>query len=156
MDLVAVTPHLNLYDERWPIRSYQRVLPPPKFVFRGGDHPHRRGEALDSLVCAGTIISGGKVEHSILGPRTHIHSFSHIQDSILFEGVEVDRHARIRRAIIEKDVYIPPRFEVGFDLEQDKGRGFEVSEGGVVVVPGTALLGRPRRSHSPARRPAHG
>ncbi len=135
MDLVSVEPELNLYDERWPIRSYQRVLPPPKFVFGGGEDGARRGRALDSMVCPGSIVSGGTVTGSILGPLVRINSYSFVRDSILFEGVDVGRHARIQRAIVEKGVKIPAHAEIGFDLVKDRARGFTVTDGEVVVVP---------------------
>ena len=94
----------------------------------------RRGQALDSIVCQGTIISGGQVERSIVGPNVRINSYSHVEDSILLEGVDIGRHARVRRAIIDKGVRIPPGIEIGFDHEHDRARGFTVSEGGVIVI----------------------
>ena len=138
MDLIAVNPLLNMYDDHWPIRTFQPNLPPPKFVF--GSHGYdgdRRGTALDSVVCAGTVISGGQVERSIVGPMVRINSFSSVSDSILFEGVEVGRHCRIRRAIIDKGVRIPPGTEIGFDLERDRQRGFTISDQGIVTIPKT-------------------
>ncbi len=108
MDLVSVDPLLNMYDERWPIRTYHPNFPPPKFVFAEEGPDARRGQALDSIVCQGSIISGGHVERSILGPNMRINSFAHVQDSILFDGVDIGRQARIRRAIIDKGVHIPP------------------------------------------------
>jgi glucose-1-phosphate adenylyltransferase len=94
----------------------------------------RRGQALDSIVCQGSIISGGTVERSILGTNTRVNSFAHVQDSILLDHVDIGRHARVRRAIIDKHVQIPPGTEIGFDHDQDRARGFTVSEGGVVVI----------------------
>ena len=136
MDLIEVDPVLNLYDQEWPIRTFQPQLPPPKFVF--SDHGHgehvRRGEALDSMVCQGCIISGGHIRHSILSPNVRINSYTRIEHSILFDGVEVGRHCRIRRAIIDKDVTIPPHTTIGYDLDQDRDRGFVVSDQGVVVI----------------------
>lgn len=134
MDLIAVDPLLNMYDQRWPIRTDQPNLPPPKFVFAEEGPEARRGEAVDSIVCTGTVVSGGQVSGSILGPRTRINSFSRVEDSILFDGVKVGRHARIRRAIIDKDVEIPPGAEIGYDRELDIERGFVVSPGGVTVI----------------------
>jgi glucose-1-phosphate adenylyltransferase len=134
-DLVAVKPELNLYDENWPIRTYQRVLPPPKFVFGGRGDPNRKGHALDSIVCPGCIVSGGKVVGSVLGPCVRINSYALVEDSILFDDVQVGRHAKIRRAIVEKQVHIPEGVEVGYDLEKDRARGFSVSPNGVVVIP---------------------
>ncbi|MCS6864891.1 MAG: glucose-1-phosphate adenylyltransferase [Gemmataceae bacterium] len=137
MDLVAVEPVLNLYDASWPIRTLQPQLPPPKFVFSGeGPVGHaRRGEALDSIVCAGCIVSGGQVRRSILSPRVRINSYAVVEDSILLDGVDVGRYCRIRRAIIDKDVKLPPYTVIGYDLEFDRRRGFVVTEQGVVVVP---------------------
>ena len=135
MDLVSVEPALNLYDEQWPIRTYERVLPPPKFVFRGGADSDRIGRALDSIVCSGCVVSGGLVEGSILGPRVRINSYSEVHDSLLFDGVKVGRHCKIRRAIIDKDIDIPENTEIGYDLERDRQRGFKVTESGIVVIP---------------------
>jgi glucose-1-phosphate adenylyltransferase len=136
MDLVEVDPVLNLYDREWPIRTYQPQLPPPKFVFcdDGPREQARRGEAHDSMVCQGCIISGGHVRRSILSANVRVNSYAHVENSILFEGVDVGRHARIRRAIIDKAVRIPPNTTVGYDLEQDRQRGFQVTEQGVVVI----------------------
>lgn len=134
MDLVSVDPELNLYDEHWPIRTYLPHYPPPKFVFAEAGQSPRRGQALDSIVCNGSILSGGSVEGSILGFNTRINSYAHVANSILFEGVNVARHAKVRRAIIDKGVHIPPGIEIGFDHEHDRARGFTVTEGGVVVI----------------------
>jgi glucose-1-phosphate adenylyltransferase len=136
MDLVEIDPVLNLYDHEWPIRTAQPQLPPPKFVFsdEGVRGLARRGEAHDSMVCQGCILSGGHVRRSILSPNVRVNSFALVEDSILFEGVDVGRHCRIRRAIVDKDVHIPPHTTIGHDLEHDRARGFVVSEGGVVVI----------------------
>jgi glucose-1-phosphate adenylyltransferase len=135
MDLIEVDPVLNLYDRDWPIRTFQPQLPPPKTVFSetGGEHS-RRGEALDSMVCQGSIISGGHVRRSILSPNVRVNSFAVVNDSILFSGVDVGRHCRIRRAIIDKDTKIPPGTTIGFDLEADRRRGFTITEQGIVVI----------------------
>jgi glucose-1-phosphate adenylyltransferase len=136
MDLVAVDPVLNLYDREWPIRTLQPQLPPPKFVF-DNDGPRenaRRGEAHDSMVCSGCIISGGHVRRSILSPNVRVNSYALVDECILYEGVDVGRHSRIRRAIIDKDVKIPPNTTIGYELEQDRRRGFQVTEQGVVVI----------------------
>ena len=109
MDLIEIDPVLNLYDRDWPIRTHQPQLPPPKFVFRddgAGEHA-RRGEAHDSMVCQGCIICGGHVRRSILSPNVRVNSFAVVENSILFDGVDVGRHCRIRRAIIDKDVQDP-------------------------------------------------
>lgn len=134
MDLVHVDPQLNVYDEHWPLRSYLPNYPPPKFVFAGEGPEARRGTALDSIVCMGSILSGGTVSGSILGPNCRINSYARVQDSILFEGVQVGRHAKIRRAIIDKGVHIPQGIEIGYDIEQDRSRGFAFSDGGIVVI----------------------
>lgn len=141
MDLVAIDPVLNLYDREWPIRTFQPQLPPPKFVFSDdGLRGHvRRGEALDSMICQGSIVSGGQVRHSILSTNVRVNSYSVVEHSILFDGVDVGRHCRIRRAIIDKDVRIPPHSTIGYDLEQDRQRGFTVTEQGVVVIPKAEL-----------------
>ncbi|MBV8169682.1 MAG: glucose-1-phosphate adenylyltransferase [Alphaproteobacteria bacterium] len=136
MDLVEVDPVLNLYDRDWPIRTHHPQLPPPKFVFRDeqtGDQA-RRGEAHDSMVCQGCIVSGGHVRKSILSPNVRINSFALVEESILFTGVNVGRHSRIRRAIIDKDVKIPPGTTIGYDLNRDRKRGLVVTDQGIVVV----------------------
>ena len=106
-------------------------MPPPKFVHTTAD---RRGAAFDSIVCQGSIVSGGQVFRSILSPGVRIHSYALVEDSILFDGVEVGRHARIRRAIIDKDVKIPPRFEIGYNPQADRARGFAITDEGITVV----------------------
>jgi glucose-1-phosphate adenylyltransferase len=136
MDLIEVDPLLNLYDQEWPIRTRQPQLPPPKFVFsdEGARGQARRGEAHDSMVCQGCIISGGHVRRSILSPKVRVNSFAIVESSILFEGVDVGRYCRIRRAIIDKEVKIPPHTTIGHDLEHDRQRGFLVTEQGIVVI----------------------
>jgi glucose-1-phosphate adenylyltransferase len=136
MDLVAVDPVLNLYDLEWPIRTQMPQLPPPKFVFsdEGPRGQVRRGEALDSMVCPGSIVSGGHVRRSILSPNVRVNSYATVEESILFEGVQVGRHSTIRRAIIDKDVSIPAGMTIGIDPEHDRRRGFMVTEQGVVVI----------------------
>jgi glucose-1-phosphate adenylyltransferase len=136
MDLVDISPVLNLYDHDWPIRTLQPNWPPPKFVFCGEGQlgVARRGEAIDSMVCQGCIVSGGHVGRSILSPNVRINSFAVVEDSILFEGVDVGRHCRIRRAIIDKDVRIPASTTIGYDLDHDRKRGFTITEQGVVVI----------------------
>jgi glucose-1-phosphate adenylyltransferase len=134
MDLISVDPLLNLYDRHWPIRTYQPNYPPPKFVFAEHGEAARRGQALDSIVCHGTIVSGGQVERSVLGPNVRINSYSHVEDSVLFEGVSIGRRARVRRTIIDKEVEIPPDIEIGFDHELDRNRGFLVTDSGLTVI----------------------
>jgi glucose-1-phosphate adenylyltransferase len=136
MDLIEVDPVLNLYDREWPIRTNQPQLPPPKFVFSdaGPGDQARRGEAHDSMVSPGCIISGGHVRKSILSANVRVNSFAVVENSILFEGVNVGRHCRVRRAIIDKDVRIPANSTIGHDLDHDRRRGFTVTEQGVVVI----------------------
>jgi glucose-1-phosphate adenylyltransferase len=136
IDLVSVEPELNLYAEDWPIRTMQPQLPPPKFVHAADGPPGqaRRGEALDSLVSPGCIVSGGHVTRSILSPKVRVNSYAVVDDTILFEGVDVGRYCRIRRAIIDKEVKLPPYTVLGYDLEFDRKRGFTITEQGVVVV----------------------
>jgi glucose-1-phosphate adenylyltransferase len=135
MDLVAVHPELNLYDETWPIRTYQPQSPPPKFVFAdtAGASP-RVGQALDSMVCPGCIVSGGQVRRSILSAKVRVNSWATVEDSILFDGVDIGRHARIRRAIIDKGVRIPEKMKIGFDADHDRARGFTITDSGIVVI----------------------
>jgi glucose-1-phosphate adenylyltransferase len=134
MDLVSVDPLLNMYDMKWPIRTYQPNFPPPKFVFAEPGQDARRGEAVDSVVCSGSIVSGGQVRRSILGPNVRVNSYAKVEDSIVFEGVDIGRHAHVRRAIIDKGVRIPPGTQIGFDPEQDRARGFTVTEKGITVI----------------------
>jgi len=131
MDLIQIDPILNLYDRDWPIHTYQPPMPPPKFVHTD---PDRRGAALNSVVCQGAIVSGGQVYRSILSPGVRINSYALIEDAILFDHVEVGRHARIRKAIIDKDVKIPPGFDIGWNRAADLARGLTVTEDGVTVV----------------------
>jgi len=138
MDLVSVKPELNLYDRSWVVRSRPMGLPPAKFVF-GAETLGRMGVAVDSIVAAGTIVSGGKVEQSVLGFRVRVNSFSNVSESILMDGVEVGRHAKIKRAIVDKRVVIPAGCEIGFDREAD-ARRFHLSPEGIVVIPkGTVI-----------------
>jgi glucose-1-phosphate adenylyltransferase len=134
MDLIAVDPLLNMYDDQWPIRTYQPNLPPPKFIFSETSDEGRRGQAHDSIVCAGAILSGGRVERSIVGPDTRINSYADVRDSILFESIDIGRNSKIRRAIIDKGVAIPPETVIGYDLEHDRSRGFTVTESGITVI----------------------
>ncbi|MBI1815442.1 MAG: glucose-1-phosphate adenylyltransferase [Deltaproteobacteria bacterium] len=131
MDLVSVSPTFNLYDSEWPIRTYQVQAPPAKTVFRGVE---REGQLLDSLAGNGCIISGARVEHSILGPRVFVHSWAHVEDAVIFDDVEIGRHAKVRRAIIDKGVRIPAGERIGYDLERDRAR-FTVTDNGIVVIP---------------------
>ena len=133
IELTAVDPLLNLYDYHWPVRTDQPNLPPPKFVF--DENSGRRGEAHDSIVAAGTIIAGGKVSRSIIGPKSRVEERAEVTESILFSGVHIGKGAIIRRAIIDKNVFIPDGAQVGVDHDADRRRGFEVTEKGIVVIP---------------------
>ncbi|HPC47372.1 MAG TPA: glucose-1-phosphate adenylyltransferase, partial [Deltaproteobacteria bacterium] len=133
MDLVSVSPRCNLYHTGWPVHTVYSPYPPSKMVFAGGEDGKRIGQVLDSIVCGGAIVSGGKVERSIISPNVRVNSYAEVADAILMEGVQVGRYCRIRRAIIDKRVVIPPHTTIGFDPDQD-ARRFDVSPGGVVVV----------------------
>ena len=131
MDLCRVNPEFNLYDPEWPLRTYQVQAPPAKFVF--ADEGRRCGQALDSIISAGCIVSGSRVSGSVLCPNVRVHSFCDVEQSILMPGVRVGRHARIRRAIIDRDVFIPRAASIGYNEEEDRRR-HTVTENGVVVV----------------------
>jgi glucose-1-phosphate adenylyltransferase len=131
MDLCHVNPEFNLYDPEWPLRTYQPQSPPAKFVF--AEEGKRCGQALDSIISGGCIISGSRITGSILCPNVRVHSFCEIDQSILMPGVRVGRHARIRRAIIDRDVLIPRGAVIGHDPDEDRRR-YTVTDGGVVVV----------------------
>lgn len=133
MDLVSIDPEFNLYDRNWPIYTAQVIAPPPKFVFSQEGADSRVGTATDSLISPGTILSGGRVHRSVVGPFCRVNSYASIQESILFDNVEVGRHAIIKRAIIDKDVRIPEGVKIGCDLEADRKR-FYVSPNGIVVI----------------------
>jgi glucose-1-phosphate adenylyltransferase len=130
MDLVSVSPVFNLYDNDWPIRTHQRQYPPAKFVFAEAE---RMGVAFDSIVSMGSIISGGVVRNSVLSPDVRVNSYSEVDSSILFSHVDVGRHCRIRRAIIDRDVHIPEGTVIGYDTETDRQRYF-VTDSGIIVV----------------------
>jgi glucose-1-phosphate adenylyltransferase len=138
MDLIEIHPHFSLYNTRWPIRTGVTHDPPAKFVFRD-EAQARVGIATDSLVSHGCIISGGRIHRSVLGIGCRINSFSEVEESVLFERVRVGRHAKIRKAIIDKDVEIPAGTVIGFDREADRKRFF-VTDNGIVVIPKRAKL----------------
>ena len=133
MDLASVTPEFNLYDHTWPIRTYQGQYPPAKTVF-ADERSGRAGKALDSVICGGVIISGGKVEASILSPGVRVNSYAEVAESILFHNVIIGMRAKVRRAIIDKDVRVPDGMKIGYDLEKDRKRFF-VTDEGIVVIP---------------------
>ena len=130
MDLCHVNPEFNMYDPEWPLRTYMPQAPPAKFVFA---EDWRRGEAQDSLISHGCIVSGSRIHGSILCPNVRVHSFCTIDEAILMPGVRVGRHAKIKKAIIDRDVDIPRGALIGYNAEEDRRR-HTVSEGGVVVV----------------------
>jgi glucose-1-phosphate adenylyltransferase len=130
LDLVSVAPVFNLYDKAWPIRTHQRQYPPAKFVFA---EQGRMGTALDSVVSMGCIVSGGTVRNCVLSPDVRVNSFSEVDSSILFSHVNVGRHCRIRRAIIDRDVHIPEGTVIGFDPESDRQK-YHVTDSGITVV----------------------
>jgi len=132
MDLVAVVPEFNLYDRRWPIRTNVTQQPPAKFVF--AQEGRRMGVAVDSVVSAGCIVSGGRVLHSILSPGVRVNSYCEVEYSILMPGAEIGRYSRLHRAIINTDVKVPDSSVIGFDHDADRARGYHVTEGGIVVV----------------------
>ncbi|MFO0598560.1 MAG: glucose-1-phosphate adenylyltransferase [Myxococcaceae bacterium] len=139
MDLIAVEPIFNLYNTKWPITTGSASAPPAKFVF-ADTAQNRIGRANDSLVSEGCIISGGLVRRSVLSPRVRVNSWSDVDSSILMENVEIGRHCEIRRAIIDKNVTIPPGTKIGVDLDEDRKR-FHVTESGLVVIPKGAHVG---------------
>ncbi len=138
LDLVAVTPLFNLYNPMWPMVSAPMHLPPAKFVF-ADSKSQRIGIATDSLVSDGTIISGGTINRCVLHPRVRIHSYADVDESILMDGVEIGRHCKIRRTIVDKGVKIPAGTTIGYDIEHDRER-FTVTDSGIVVVPKGAVI----------------
>ncbi|MCK5521601.1 MAG: glucose-1-phosphate adenylyltransferase [Thiomargarita sp.] len=130
MDLVSVTPQLNMYDQQWPIWTYQEQLPPAKFVF---DDDDRRGMAVDSIVSGGCLISGAKIKNSLLFSNVKLNSYSLLDEAVVLPDVEIGRHCRIKKVVIDKGVFIPPETVIGENPEEDAKR-FYVSEGGVVLV----------------------
>ena len=132
MDLVDVVPEFNLYDQSWPIRTKVTQQPPAKFVF--AQEGRRMGVAVDSVVSAGCIISGGRVLHCVLSPAVRVNSYCEVEYSILMPGAEIGRYSRIRRAIVNTGVKVPESSVIGFDLEADRAKGYHVTDGGIVVV----------------------
>ena len=130
MDLVSVHPVFNLYNRRWPILTTHTPLPPAKFVF---DDDGRVGHALNSMVSQGVIVSGGVVNRSVCSPGVYVHSFAEVSDSVLMQNVEIGRGAIVRRAILDKNVVVPPGARIGVDPEHDRER-FTITDNGVVVI----------------------
>ncbi|MCX4189983.1 glucose-1-phosphate adenylyltransferase [Methylophaga sp. OBS3] len=130
LELIGVTPELNLYDDDWPIWTHQAQQPPAKFVF---DDDDRRGMAVDSMVSGGCIISGSTVRHSVLFSNVEVHSFSVVEDSVVLPDVSIGRNCRLKKVVLDKGCIVPPGTVIGEDLEADAKR-FEVSPNGVVLV----------------------
>jgi glucose-1-phosphate adenylyltransferase len=127
---VSVHPVFNLYNRRWPIHTWVEPLPPAKFVFCD---PDRTGQATDSMICAGVVVSGGRVRTSVLAPEVHVHSYAEVEGAVLMPGVEIGRSAVVVNAILDKDVRVAPGVQIGVDAEADRKR-FTVSDNGVVVI----------------------
>jgi glucose-1-phosphate adenylyltransferase len=130
LDLVSVSPVFNLYDKSWPLQTWQQQYPPAKFVFAD---PTRTGTAVDSIVAGGSIVSGGRVSKCVLGYDVRVNSYSEVEDSIVYNHVNIGRRCKIRRAIIDRHVELPEGTVIGYDLEADRTR-YTVSDGGVVIV----------------------
>ena len=137
MDLNHVKPELNLYNREWPVRSTSYPDPPAKFVF---DEENRRGQAIDSIVSGGCILSGGIVRRSVLGRGVRVHTGALVEGCVIMDNCDIGRHAKLQRAILDKNVHIPPDATVGYDLEADRARGWHVTDSGIVVI---------GRQHSP-------
>jgi len=132
MDLRAVKPALNLYNRQWPLRTASYADPPAKFAF---DEDHRRGEAIDSIVSGGCILSGGSVKESILGRGVKVHAGATVENCVILDNCDIGRRAKLRNAILDKNVKVPPDTTIGYDLEQDR-KLYHVTETGIVVVEG--------------------
>jgi glucose-1-phosphate adenylyltransferase len=131
MDLRAVNPALNLYNRDWPLRTASYPDPPAKFTF---DEANRRGEAINSIVSGGCILSGGVVKDSILGRGVRVHTGALVEGCVIMDNCNIGRHARIRRAILDKNVSVSERTQIGYDLEADRARGWHVTDSGIVVI----------------------
>ena len=131
MELVEPVPALNLYDEEWPIWTYQEQLPPAKFVW---DKENRRGEAVNSVVSGGCIISGSKLQRSLCFSNVRVHSYSYIEEAVILPNVDIGRHCTIKKAVIDRGCVIPEGMEIGVNHDEDRARGFRVSSAGVVLV----------------------
>jgi glucose-1-phosphate adenylyltransferase len=131
MDLNHVKPELNLYNREWPVRSTSYPDPPAKFVF---EENGRRGEALDSIVSGGCILAGGTVRKSVLGRGVRVHTGAVVEGCVIMDNCDIGRHAKLRRAILDKNVHIPPDTQVGYNLEADRAQGWHVTSSGIVVI----------------------
>ena len=132
MDLRSVSPELNLYNRQWPLRTAGYSDAPAKFVF---DEDGRRGMSVDSIVAGGSIISGGSVRSSVIGRGVKVHTGASVEDSILFDNCDIGRHAKVRRAILDKNVRVPEGVQIGYNADEDQKR-YHVTESGIVVVEG--------------------
>ncbi|MBL8215082.1 MAG: glucose-1-phosphate adenylyltransferase, partial [Bryobacterales bacterium] len=132
MDLKSVTPQLNLYNKQWPLRTAGYDDPPAKFTF---DEEGRRGQSIDSVVAGGSILSGGMVKNSVIGRGVRVHTGAEVEDSVIFDNCDIGRHAKIRRAILDKNVRIPERAVIGYDLARDREL-YHVTDTGIVVIEG--------------------
>jgi glucose-1-phosphate adenylyltransferase len=133
MDLRSVSPALNLYNRDWPVRTASYPDPPAKFTF---DDRHRRGEAIDSIVSGGCILSGGLVRNSVLGRGVRVHAGAQVDDCVILDNCDIGRRAKVRRAILDKNVRLPEDASIGYDAALDRERGYHVTESGIVVVAG--------------------
>ena len=133
MDLRSVSPALNLFNRAWPLRSSSYADPPAKFTF---DDEDRRGQAIDSIVSGGCILSGGMVRNSILGRHVRVHTGALVEDSIIMDNCDIGRYAKVRRAILDKNVRVPEDAQIGYDLDADRARGWHVTDSGIVVISG--------------------
>jgi glucose-1-phosphate adenylyltransferase len=140
LELIGVTPPLNLYDDSWPIWTYQEQLPPAKFVF---DTEDRRGMAVDSMVSGGCVISGSTVRHSLLFSNVRVNSYAYVQDSVVLPDVNVGRNCEVRRAVIDRGCSLPEGLTVGVDPQADEEKGFYISDGDVTLVT-PEMLGQAR------------
>jgi glucose-1-phosphate adenylyltransferase len=133
MDLRAVKPELNLYNRQWPLRSASYPDPPAKFTF---DEANRRGHAINSIVSGGCILSGGVVHNSVLGRGVRVHTGALVEGCIIMDNCDIGRHAKVRRAILDKNVSVPENARIGYDLDADRARGWHVTNSGIVVIGG--------------------
>jgi len=131
MDLNHVKPELNLYNREWPVRSISYPDPPAKFVF---DDEGRRGLAIDSIVSEGCIFSGGVVRRSVLARGVRVHTGALLEGCVIMDNCDIERHAKLRRAILDKNVHIPQDATVGYDLDADRAHGWRVTKSGIVVI----------------------
>jgi len=131
MDLVSIHPVFNLYNFDWPIYTSYGPYPPAKFVH---GHHGRFGEALNSAVSPGVVISGARVNDSVISPDVRVHSYTEIDASVILDSVKIGRHCRIRKTIIDKSVTIPDGTSIGYDKDHDIARGFSVTDSGITVV----------------------